>query len=119
MTFSQVLSPGASAGAALENSKYDKLKSLPYTLATIKYFRGYAPSMMEGVKKNNCLETGSGFNPKELDLEQIPMREFSVDMPVAQLLGRDLRAMFSDVLDEPVPQRFIDLLEKLETEDQP
>lgn len=37
---------------------------------------------------------------------------------VSKSLGEDLRAVFSDVMDEAVPQRFIDLLDTLEKKDE-
>lgn len=40
----------------------------------------------------------------------------TVDSNIEAVLGQDLRSMFSDILDEPVPQRFVDLLDDLVNE---
>jgi hypothetical protein len=37
-----------------------------------------------------------------------------IDRSLQAQLGRQLRSIFQDVADEPVPQRFIDLLESLD-----
>lgn len=60
------------------------------------------------------------------DLRVEPERRFSsgpsaapsakVDENIESVIGQELRALYGDVLSEPVPQRFVDLLENLVNE---
>jgi len=40
----------------------------------------------------------------------------AIDIKIERELGRKIREAYSSVLEEPVPQRFIDLLEKLDAD---
>jgi hypothetical protein len=42
-----------------------------------------------------------------------------IDRSLQAQLGRQLRAIFADVADEPVPERFIKLLEELAAREKP
>lgn len=42
----------------------------------------------------------------------------SVDAHIEAAIGQNLRTLYKDVLDEPVPQRFVDLLDGLVEEAQ-
>lgn len=40
-------------------------------------------------------------------------RRAMVDENIESVIGQELRSLYGDVLSEPVPQRFVDLLENL------
>ena len=74
--------------------------------------------MMRFLKKNEIdLAAGHLSGSSDWYPDKSQVRATASDRLVAKTLGRDLRAVFSDVLDEPVPQRFIDLLDELEKGD--
>jgi hypothetical protein len=41
-------------------------------------------------------------------------RSISIDDSIAKMIGEHLSASFAPILNEPVPQRFIELIEQLE-----
>ena len=51
------------------------------------------------------------------DLQNVPRG--MLDRSLQAQLGRQLRAIFSDVAQEPVPERFVKLLEALEAREKP
>jgi hypothetical protein len=51
---------------------------------------------------------------KRIDLQQ---QKLMMDKRLQEQLGRQLRAIFADVAEEPVPERFIRLLEALEAKE--
>ena len=55
--------------------------------------------------------------PRRSDLHNAPRG--MLDRSLQAQLGRQLRAIFSDVAQEPVPDRFIKLLEALEDREKP
>ena len=55
--------------------------------------------------------------PRPSDLYNAP--QGMLDRSLQAQLGRQLRAIFSDVAQEPVPERFIKLLEALEAREKP
>lgn len=65
---------------------------------------------------NQSLAQGSKSNPGEKDAERPEDRDRALDRQRA--LGRQLRALFDDVKNEPVPQTFLDLLSELERKDE-
>ncbi|HUC46204.1 MAG TPA: NepR family anti-sigma factor [Hyphomicrobiaceae bacterium] len=62
--------------------------------------------------KNDREREGGGDPPRPSDLYGAPRG--MLDRSLQAQLGRQLRAIFSDVAQEPVPERFIKLLEALE-----
>jgi hypothetical protein len=62
--------------------------------------------------KNDREREGSMDPPGPSDLYGVPRG--MLDRSLQAQLGRQLRAIFSDVAQEPVPERFIKLLEALE-----
>lgn len=74
--------------------------------------------MKQLLKKNEIVLTASHLSDSsDWKPDKLQARASATDRLVAKSLGRDLRAVFSDVLNEPVPQRFIDLLNELEKKD--
>ena len=73
-------------------------------------------NVMKPYVKKNKIALDAGLSPDLSDLkpDKLQVSAPAVDRLVAKSLGGNLRAIFSDVLDEPVPQRFIDLLDGLE-----
>ena len=63
----------------------------------------------KAIKLSRSSEHGSGPAGNTSTHENQP----AVDPQIEAALGQDLRSVFSDVLNEPVPQRFIDLLDDL------
>jgi anti-sigma factor NepR-like protein len=62
--------------------------------------------------KNDREQEGGMDPPRPSDLYSVPRG--MLDRSLQAQLGRQLRAIFSDVAQEPVPDRFIKLLEALE-----
>lgn len=48
-----------------------------------------------------------------------PKAGASVQMQVQDHIGRQLRAVYDDLLSQPVPERFLELLEQLDKNQQP
>ena len=53
--------------------------------------------------------------------DQLPETKAAPLPPVQDVVGERLRAVYSEILRDPIPQRFVDLLERLESrsEDRP
>jgi hypothetical protein len=72
------------------------------------------PTPMQVKKPPQDMEPESPL-PSDLHLHDVPRG--MLDRSLQAQLGRQLRAIFSDVAEEPVPDRFIKLLEELETKE--
>jgi hypothetical protein len=68
-------------------------------------------------------DQGSGDPPQDKDLEKMrsdtedtasARRNAHIDPRVQNEIGKHLRAIYDDVINEPVPSKFMELLEKLE-----
>ncbi|MCF1503346.1 MULTISPECIES: NepR family anti-sigma factor [unclassified Afifella] len=57
---------------------------------------------------------GSGRSQEDMMLADSNGRENGMHPLVQSQIGKHLRAVYDDVVNEPVPQRFLDLLEQLE-----
>jgi hypothetical protein len=58
-------------------------------------------------KKGDTMQTGTGPDSTEPAAPQIDLR-------IQHEIGKHLRAHYDDVINEPVPNKFMELLEKLE-----
>jgi hypothetical protein len=71
----------------------------------VKSRRG--PSGTPKNKKGNAMRSGAGQVSSEHSVPQIDPR-------IQNEIGKHLRAYYDDVINEPVPDKFMELLEKLE-----
>jgi hypothetical protein len=63
---------------------------------------------------------GRALNPGRPSLpDQRPESDTAPHPPVQDVIGERLRAVYSEILRDPIPQRFVDLLQRLDgrTED--
>jgi len=58
-------------------------------------------------KKGETMHTGTGQNPSASTTPQMDSR-------IQHEIGKHLRAHYDDIVNEPVPDKFMELLEKLE-----
>jgi hypothetical protein len=53
---------------------------------------------------------------RRMDVQQPEKGEVKLSREIQVKIGQQLRAMYSDVVDQGVPERFVDLLRKLDEE---
>jgi Anti-sigma factor NepR len=97
-------SPQLSAPAAAAEGNQDEPKKSRQSMSESK---PYANHGKNDRKRETTMEP-----PRPSDLHNAPRG--MLDRSLQAQLGRQLRAIFSDVAQEPVPERFIKLLEALE-----
>jgi hypothetical protein len=94
----------APAAAVPEASQQEQRKQSHQSMGQNKPYLAHS--------KNDREREGSMDPPRPSDLYGSPRG--MLDRSLQAQLGRQLRAIFSDVAQEPVPERFIKLLEALE-----
>jgi hypothetical protein len=94
----------APAAAEPETSQQEQRKQSHQSMGQNKPYLAHS--------KNDREREGSMDPPRPSDLYGAPRG--MLDRSLQAQLGRQLRAIFSDVAQEPVPERFIKLLEALE-----
>ena len=94
----------APAAVEPEASQQEQRKQLRQSMGQSKPYLAHS--------KNDQQREGGADPPRPSDLYGAPRG--MLDRSLQAQLGRQLRAIFSDVAQEPVPERFIKLLEALE-----
>lgn len=70
--------------------------------------------MTQLLKTNNCLsgDARSERHAPVAEARRVALKA-TTSQNVEQILGQKMRSAFAEVLEEPVPQRFMDLLDEL------
>jgi hypothetical protein len=56
--------------------------------------------------------------PKSKTAESLPLSDAALDPKALELIGRALKADYDDLVNAPLPQKFLDLLARLEIAEQ-
>lgn len=68
--------------------------------------------------EDDCLPIEATTAGPNMTTEQVVPEGVSLDPVIQAHIGRELRALFDEIADEPVPDRFLALLQSLEAKKQ-